>query len=203
MDIPIDFLKPGQASKAAAVLGDAFITNPNSVAIWRRRGDSERIKQAAIFRLLKLDRPYSKALVAHQGGEIVGVLNMAPWPKCQLSDLDTAKLVPRIMLILGGEVFRGAMARAAKLQGIWSQHDPKEPHWHLGPVGISPPLQGQGIGTRLMNRFCELVDEDPRPAYLETDRPENVPFFNRFDFRVVGETRIHGVDNWFMWRDAC
>jgi predicted N-acetyltransferase YhbS len=94
------------------------------------------------------------------------------------------------------------MARAAKLQGVWGQHDPKEPHWHLGPVGISPRLQGQGIGTQLMNRFCEMVDSDGRAAYLETDRPENVPFYKRFDFRVVGEEHILGVHNWFMWRDA-
>jgi ribosomal protein S18 acetylase RimI-like enzyme len=202
MDISIDFLKPEQKDEAATVLGDAFITNPNSVAIWRRQGNSERRKQAAIFRLLKLERPFSKVLVAHQAGELVGVLNMAPWPKCQMSAADTAKLVPRMMLILRGEVLRGAMARAAKLQGVWGQHDPKEPHWHLGPVGISPRLQGQGIGTQLMNRFCEMVDSDGRAAYLETDRPENVPFYKRFDFRVVGEEHILGVHNWFMWRDA-
>jgi ribosomal protein S18 acetylase RimI-like enzyme len=107
-----------------------------------------------------------------------------------------------MFLILRAAVLRGAMGRAAKLQDIWGKHDPKEPHWHLGPVGISPPLQGRGIGTQLMNRFCALVDEDRRPAYLETDRPENVPFYKRFGFRVVGEIPILAVDNWFMWRDA-
>ena len=31
-------------------------------------------------------------------------------------------------------------------------------HWHLGPIGVLPEYQGQGIGSRLMQRFCREVD---------------------------------------------
>ncbi len=201
MDVTIDFLKPSESGMAADVLSRAFVTNPNSVAIWRRQGETECRKQAAIFRLLKLDRPFSKVLVAHIGTQLVGVLNMAPWPQCQMSGRETAKAIPRLMSILRGDVFRGVMARAATMQAVWSRHDPQRPHWHLGPVGILPERQGRGIGTLLMNRFCSLVDDDGHGSYLETDRPENVPFYRRFGFDVTGEATIHGVTNWFMWRD--
>jgi GNAT superfamily N-acetyltransferase len=199
-DLSVDFLQPGEAREAAAVLGYAFRTNPNSIAIWQGQGDSERIKQAAIFRILKLQRPCSRVLVARRDDRIVGTLNMALWPGCQMSPLETAKLIPRMVLILKGAALRGAMTRAAKLQSVWAAHDPKEPHWHLGPLGVLPELQGQGIGKRLLERFCEMVDQETGTAYLETDRAENVPFYERFNFSIVAETEILGVPNWFMWR---
>lgn len=201
-EITIESMQAADTAEAAAVLGDAFLSNPNSVAIWRRQGDRERRKQAAIFRLMKLTRPKSRVLIARDAGRIVGVLNMAPWPSCQMTGRETAALVPRMMAIVGSSMLRGAMSRAATLQKVWAAHDPREAHWHLGPVGVVTAMQGRGTGTRLMQRFCQLVDEDHGPAYLETDRPENVPFYERFGFQVVGEAKIHDVPNWFMWRDA-
>ena len=73
-DITVDFLQSGEEQEAAMVLGLAFITNPNSVAIWRAQGEDEILKQSAIFRLLKLERPKSTALVARIDSRIVGTL---------------------------------------------------------------------------------------------------------------------------------
>ncbi len=83
----------------------------------------------------------------------------------------------------------------------WSKHHPEEPHWHLGPIAIVPEMQGQGIGSQLLEHFCKQVDQAGQAAYLETDRPENVPLYERFGFSVTGETILLGVRNWFMWRD--
>ena len=44
---------------------------------------------------------------------------------------------------------------------------------------------------------------EPRTsAYLETDRPENVAFYERAGFVAVGETRIFSVPVWRMQRPA-
>ncbi len=82
----------------------------------------------------------------------------------------------------------------------WSKHHPTEPHWHLGPIAIVPELQGQGIGSQLLEHFCSHVDQAGQAAYLETDRPENVPLYERFGFKVTEEAPVLGVRNWFMWR---
>ena len=37
-------------------------------------------------------------------------------------------------------------------------------------------------------------------AYLETDKIENVRFYERFGFRVVGGTDVLGTGTWFMNR---
>ncbi len=44
------------------------------------------------------------------------------------------------------------------------------------------------------------MDESRFMAYLETDKRENVAFYKRFGFEVVGEHKVLGVQNWFMLR---
>jgi predicted N-acetyltransferase YhbS len=92
------------------------------------------------------------------------------------------------------------MFRDFQLQSTWANHDPRQPHWHLGPIGVLPQLQWQGIGSRLLLKCCEIIDQRKEAAYLETDRPENVPLYGRFGFVVTDEEQILGVTNWFMWR---
>ena len=52
----------------------------------------------------------------------------------------------------------------------------------------------------LMRAFCERMDAAHENAYLETDKPENVRFYERFGFEVVGEQDVLDVPNWFMLR---
>ena len=84
----------------------------------------------------------------------------------------------------------------------WSRHDPREAHWHLGPVGVLPQYQKQGLGSALLARFCQEVDACRAPAYLETDRDSSVRLYRKFGFEVRAEEDIMGVGNFFMWRPA-
>jgi len=92
-------------------------------------------------------------------------------------------------------------SRRAVWRREWSHRDPREQHWHLGPIGVLPPYQGLGIGSRLMERFCEEVDRCSAKAFLETDLDENVRFYEKFGFKVVFEKDIFEVPNRFMERD--
>jgi ribosomal protein S18 acetylase RimI-like enzyme len=51
-----------------------------------------------------------------------------------------------------------------------------------------------------MEAYCVRVDAAGGDAYLETDKPANVRFYERFGFEVVGEQEVLGVPNWFMSR---
>jgi ribosomal protein S18 acetylase RimI-like enzyme len=84
----------------------------------------------------------------------------------------------------------------------WAKHDPAEQHWHLGPIGVLPTHQGLGIGSILMERFCNEVDACKAKAYLETDLDKNVRFYEKFGFKVVSESEIFGVKNRYMLRDS-
>jgi GNAT superfamily N-acetyltransferase len=83
-----------------------------------------------------------------------------------------------------------------------ARHDPPAAHWHLGPVGVERDCQGQGIGTALLTAFGERMDSARALAYLETDKPVNLPFYERFGFKLTAEAVVVGVPNWFMIRPA-
>jgi hypothetical protein len=53
-----------------------------------------------------------------------------------------------------------------------------------------------------MEAYCVRVDAAGGDAYLETDKPANVRFYERFGFEVIGDQEILGVTNWFMLRQA-
>lgn len=82
----------------------------------------------------------------------------------------------------------------------WAKHDPKAPHFHFGPLAVLPSMQGNGIGSALLDRFCREIDTQKAVAYLETDKEENIHLYEKFGFRVTEEDKLFGVKNWFMWR---
>jgi predicted N-acetyltransferase YhbS len=90
-------------------------------------------------------------------------------------------------------------ARSDSSAEVW---DPPENHCHLGPIAVSPEIQGYGIGRQLMERHCSQLDARGIDGYLETDRVGNVEFYKRFGFEVTGTTTIHGVLNFFMLRKS-
>ena len=80
---------------------------------------------------------------------------------------------------------------------------PHEPHHYLGILGVSPELQGRGIGSALMQPVLERCDRDGMPAYLEATTPRNRALYERHGFRVVLQVRWPdgGPPLWPMWRD--
>ena len=82
------------------------------------------------------------------------------------------------------------------------EHDPPKPHWHLKGLGVAPDFQGTGIGSQMVKFYCDIVDKDMIEAYHETDKSENLPFYERFGFKVVGEEIVNGSKNWYMLRPA-
>ena len=80
---------------------------------------------------------------------------------------------------------------------------PKEPHWYLATLGTAPEHQGRGVGAALLQPVLARADEDGMPAYLESSKERNVPFYSRFGFEVVEELRSHPGNPplWRMWRE--
>jgi len=188
-------MSAGELEAACAIVGLAFADNPNTLAV--TGGDRTKARQAmqVAVRAAKLDRKYSHVLVAAWGGRLIGVLNAAPWPNCQLRTIEKVKATPALVRALGP-----ALTRQLKLVSAWATHDPREPHWHIGPVGVHPELQGRGVGSALVGSFLGDVDEEHAPAYLEADVDRNVALYERFGFTVIARETLLSVNNRFMWR---
>lgn len=193
--ITIDTMMPGKESAAAAALSQAMHTNPNHIAIWKGQGERQLARQKALIELIFRRTPTENMGVATDNGPIVGVLRMARSPACQMSRVESLALLPKLVAIQ-----RGNTARTLNWLSTWAKHDPEELHWHLGPIGVLPERQGQRIGTQLMERYLDRVDTDGIGGYLETDKIENVGYYERFGFETTGTDGVSGVTNWFMWR---
>ena len=76
----------------------------------------------------------------------------------------------------------------AAIQQMDAAH-PRYPHWYLPWLGVDAKVQGTGLGSTLMARSLEAVDDSGLPAYLETPNPLTIPFYERHGFRVTGLTR--------------
>ena len=106
----------------------------------------------------------------------------------------------------------GAQLRALLAQGFtvrtrWGrvfEHldriHPLEPHWYLATLGVAPDEQSRGIGRTLLATLLSHTDRDEVPCYLETDRPENIAFYEPAGFAVERESRVLGVRVWHMRR---
>ncbi|SEG90687.1 Acetyltransferase (GNAT) family protein [Thermomonospora echinospora] len=88
------------------------------------------------------------------------------------------------------------------LTAIEKQH-PAEPHWYLSVIGTDPAAQGNGLGGRLLESRLSRCDEEGLPAYLESSKESNVPFYEKYGFRVTRTIRPPGgcPPVWAMWRD--
>jgi ribosomal protein S18 acetylase RimI-like enzyme len=127
---------------------------------------------------------------------IVEVCGIARPGFCQPGTIEKMKVLPAA--VIGNPI--QTPLRILSWVGEWAGRDPSDPHWHLGPVAVEPSLQGQGIGNAMLNAFCATVDATAAHAYLETDKPENVRFYQNFGFRIMESAEILRVPNWFMWR---
>ena len=79
---------------------------------------------------------------------------------------------------------------------------PREPHFYLSVLGVVPEAQGRGVGSRLLAPMLERCDREGVPAYLESSKAENLPFYERHGFRVTGDLRFpRGPQLWTMWRE--
>ncbi|HXN61725.1 MAG TPA: GNAT family N-acetyltransferase [Acidimicrobiales bacterium] len=80
---------------------------------------------------------------------------------------------------------------------------PHEPHWYLASLGTAVDRQGRGIGTALLQPVLRHCDAEGLPAYLESSKERNVPFYRRHGFEVVEEVALpgNGPPIWTMWRE--
>ena len=185
--------------EAAAVLGRGMRDNPLHV---RALGSDPDARQRALTGMFAsyLEQILTKGFVlgASSSRTLVGVCAMVEPGRCQPSAGEKLRLLPG--LFRGGSIL--STARVLSWVGRWARHDPSCEHWHLGPVGVDRDLQGRGVGTAMLEVFCSRMDQSRSIAYLETDKSENVGFYERFGFRVSAQDAVLGVPNWFMIRDS-
>jgi GNAT superfamily N-acetyltransferase len=189
-------LEAAEREPAVKVLTRAFRDNPLNVAVIGEDPERRlRANEHGLRSLLPVAHAHGGVRVLRAGGELAAVLiAVAPGQH----PLPPAALPARLRCLFG-QGLRVARRWAEVFEKLSPLH-PAAPHWYLGTLGVEPGLQGRGIGRALLADWLAEVDRQPSCAYLETDRPENVVFYQRAGFVSLGETRIFSVPVWRMQR---
>ena len=128
--------------------------------------------------------------------DLAAVAHWAPPGRWRSTPWEQARMFPSGLLLAAkpkaGLTLVTAMEKA----------HPKEPHWYLATVGSDPNRRGTGAGAAVIDAVLQDCDRDGIPAYLESSKADNVPYYERFGFAVTGEISVLDSPPLFaMWRD--
>jgi ribosomal protein S18 acetylase RimI-like enzyme len=193
---PVADLHPGGIFEASGVLAKAFRDNPINRAVIG----------GAAARRLRCNRAGSRAalqaVVGHAWCRVVGVEDaargvlLAEPPSGRALPLPPVRAQLRCLWVQGWAVAHRWQAVHGELAAL----RPAEPHWYLDLLGVAPEHQGRGVGRALLSDLLVRVDAVGAASYLETDRRENLAFYESAGYAVLSEEQILGLPVWRMWR---
>jgi L-amino acid N-acyltransferase YncA len=62
----------------------------------------------------------------------------------------------------------------------------REPHFYVRTVGVRTALQGQGMGSALMQPTLEKADSAGLPTYIEASSERSAALYERLGFLHMG-----------------
>lgn len=153
---------------------------------------------------------YSRSFFHHEGARhlryehvltVDGTPAAAYWDPpghWKTSMLDLARLAPLMVRGMGSRLTK-ALRGLSRMEAAHAKHPE---HYYLAVLGTRPDRQGAGLGSALLAPVLGRCDVEGIGAYLESSKPENIPFYRRHGFEVVGEVEFpSGPTVWPMWRD--
>src|SRR5262249_42759958 len=77
---------------------------------------------------------------------------------------------------------------------------PDEEHFFVWILTVAPAAQRTGVGRALLQTALARAAELGVPTYLDTAKPENLPYYGSFGFEPGGPTLLpRGAPLWFMY----
>jgi GNAT superfamily N-acetyltransferase len=184
--------------KVAAVLADAFIHDP--VYTWMLPG-SLRLQA----RLRAMFAAEAEQYVLRNGGAVWttsgydGAVCELPPGAWEMTMSFTAREALRWMRAFGTRLLL-----AGRVQRAMEQRHLREPHFYIRTVGVRTALQGQGVGSALMQPTLQRADSAGLPTYIEASSERSAVLYERLGFvhMAVLELPDGGPPVWPMRRPA-
>jgi ribosomal protein S18 acetylase RimI-like enzyme len=135
--------------------------------------------------------------MAETASDIAAAALWAPPDRWRESPLETLRMMPSLLWGLRSRV----SAFKAILDAAEHVH-PEEPHWYLAVIGSDPKFRAKGFAHALIRKRLEHCDATNTAVYLEASNTDNVPYYERFGFKVRREfSAPNGCPPLFaMWR---
>lgn len=92
--------------------------------------------------------------------------------------------------------------RAVRVQKATEEHHLREPHFYVRVIGVRPALQGQGVGSALMQPALQRADSAGLPVYLEASSRRSAALYERLGFEHLDALELpdNGPPVWRMRR---
>ena len=192
-------LERGERVAAARVLGDAFLDDP--VWSWigpRRRGRRQLANRVAYHAILVGSmRHEARIRTAREpgapDGEILGIsvaFDPGEWPIP-----DSATLLQAGWLLIAGPA---PVRRGLRIDREMRSTHISHPHVYLWFLATAPAHQGRGVGRALLDDLHSHAAEIDTPCYLEASKEDNVPYYERSGYEVIGEVAVPDAPK--LWR---
>jgi ribosomal protein S18 acetylase RimI-like enzyme len=119
----------------------------------------------------------------------------------EIPEEDEAKFVPMVTELAGREEAEFLVETMDRFEAAHPRH---EQHYYLSLLGTHSDFRGRGLGMQLLAHTLERIDEQGKPAYLESTNPGNNHRYERHGFTRVGEFSLpeDGPPVATMWREA-
>jgi hypothetical protein len=83
-----------------------------------------------------------------------------------------------------------------------AHHEVVEPHYYLAILGTDPQFQRSGAASAALAPVLDGCDTQGAPAYLETQKEENLAYYARHRFEVVQKIEVRDCPPmWTLRRD--
>jgi GNAT superfamily N-acetyltransferase len=202
-ELDIDRMRAGERHAAVATLARAFHDDPLFNFLVPNLRSQSRALVTFMGSLLADARPFGEVWVARADRAIAGVAVWLPpgaFPRGARREVAAyVREMPSVHR-LGRR-----LPAALRLQSLLERkhHEVAEPHWYLSLLGTDPSLQRRGVGTALLGPVLARSAEQGLPAYLETQKEANVPWYRRHGFELVEQVQARGCPPmWTMARAA-
>jgi GNAT superfamily N-acetyltransferase len=196
-ELTVRLARRDELDDLAVVLADAFHDDPVMRFIVPG-GDRYPDRLRRLFRIELTAMLRRDATWVVDDGDLLGVAVWAPPDQWKQRPIETIRGVVPALRVFGFTV----RTAVGVLNALEEAHPDQPPHWYLGSIGTAAAHQGRGVGSRLLHAVLDRCDTEGVPAYLESSKPENVPYYERFGFETRGELILPGGPVVHpMWRE--
>lgn len=172
---------PEDVPRLKAVMADAFFEDP--IFGWLMPDDTKRAARLRRYFAIELRHfALARGRVWTTSDRAGAALSLPPG----------AWRAPLRATLLEGGAFGLHLSRAARLAAAIEQRHLRERHYYVRDVGVSPSMQGNGLGSALLSPTLSRCDQEQLPAYLEASSERNAALYTRLGFELIDELRVNG-----------
>ena len=190
-------IKKQNLQDAVTVLNSAFSED----SMWKEVFDDEEKNRILTEIMVRFCLTYG--IVVSTSEKLEGVMAIAPYNK----DMTLLRIIRSGAFLLSMKI--GSESKKFKILSDTVEEAKKtldlNPYIHLLIMGVSQESQGKGLGGKLLKALIEKSESERKPIYLETQKEDNIYFYEKYGFNVKKKIILPEPFNlpmWLMLRDV-